>query len=399
LKAVDVSGQRLVTVFLCGDVMTGRGVDQILPHPSDPRIYEKHVQDARRYVDLAEEVNGPVPRPVELSYIWGDSLTELQRAAPDARIVNLETSVTCSNDAWPKDITYRMHPANVGCLNAAGNAAASAAANAAAVDVCVLANNHVLDYGYSGLVETLETLRRAGLKIAGAGRTLAQARQPAKIDLGAGSRVVVHAFGTESSGIPPSWAATDDLAGVAFLFDLSDETAAQVEEQVRRVKRSLDVTIASIHWGSNWGYEVPREQVWFAHRLIDGGVDVVHGHSSHHPRPIEVYRNRLILYGCGDFINDYEGIRGHEQYRGDLALMYFATVNPAGGELVQLRMIPMQIRKLALHRASARDASWLRGTLARASADFGSWVEAAEDGSSLLRWDGGPRREAGSRLV
>jgi poly-gamma-glutamate synthesis protein (capsule biosynthesis protein) len=381
-----MSGQRLVTVFLCGDVMTGRGIDQILPHPSDPWIYERFVQDARTYVDLAEEVNGPVPRPVEPSYIWGDCLTELQRVAPDARIVNLETSVTRSEDAWPKGINYRMHPANVGCLNAA------------AIDVCGLANNHVLDYGYSGLVETLETLHRAGLSTAGAGRTLASARRPAQIDLGADFRVVVHAFGTETSGIPPSWAAADDLAGVALLFDLSDETAAQVEEQVLRVKRSRDVTIASIHWGSNWGYEVPREQVRFAHRLIDGGVDIVHGHSSHHPRPIEVYRNRLILYGCGDFINDYEGIHGHEQFRGDLALMYFATVNPGGGDLIQLRMIPMQIRKLALNRASARDASWLRGTLARASTDFGSGVEAAEDGSLLLRWDGGPRRDAGARL-
>jgi poly-gamma-glutamate capsule biosynthesis protein CapA/YwtB (metallophosphatase superfamily) len=382
LQAVEVRGQPVVTVFLCGDVMTGRGVDQILPHPSDPRIHEEFVQDARAYVRLAEAVNGPVPRPVELSYIWGDSLAELQRVAPAARIVNVETSVTRSDDAWPKEITYRMHPANVGCLNTAGNAAAA--------NVCVLANNHVLDYGYSGLVETLETLRRAGLSIAGAGRTLAQAREPATIELEAGSRVVVHAFGTETSGIPRSWAAADDLAGVAFLFDLSDETAAQVEEQVRRVKRSLDVTIASIHWGSNWGYEVLPEQVWFAHRLIDGGVDIVHGHSSHHPRAIEVYRKRLILYGCGDLINDYEGIRGHKQYRGDLSLLYFATVDPAGGELVQLRMVPMRIRKLALDRASARDATWLRGTLSRASSEFGSWFEWAEDGSLLLRWAGGP---------
>ncbi len=227
---------------------------------------------------------------------------------------------------------------------------------------------------------------------------LAEASRPAAIDVGSGFRVVVHAFGTETSGVPPSWAAADDLAGVAFLFDLSDETAAQVEEQVRRAKRNRDVTIVSIHWGSNWGYDVPREQVRFAHRLIDGGVDIVHGHSSHHPRPIEVYRNRLILYGCGDFINDYEGIRGHEQYRGDLALLYFATVDPGGGDLVQLRMTPMQLRKLALNRASARDAAWLGSTLARASADFGSWIEDGEDGSLLLRWGRGPRRDAGARL-
>jgi poly-gamma-glutamate synthesis protein (capsule biosynthesis protein) len=337
-------------------------------------IYEPFVSDARTYVELAEDANGPIPRPVDFLYIWGDALAELQHVAPDARIVNLETSVTCSDEPWPKGINYRMHPANVGCLTAAG------------IDVCVLANNHVLDYGHSGLVETLEALDRAGLKTTGAGRTLAEARRPAVVDRMVDSRVVVHGFGTETSGIPPSWAATEDRPGVDFLFDLSDETAAAIEERVRSVKRSQDITIASIHWGTNWGYEVPHEHVRFAHQLIHSGINIVHGHSSHHPRPIEVYRNRIILYGCGDFMNDYEGIRGEEEYRGDLVLMYFASVNPVSGDLVQLRMIPMQIRRMSLIQASPRDARWLGDTLTRISMDFGSWVERGEDGSLLLRW-------------
>ena len=363
-----------VTVFLCGDVMTGRAIDQILPHPSNPTIYEPVVRDARTYIELAEAVNGPIPRPVEFSYIWGDALAELQRVAPDARIVNLETSVTRSDEALPKGINYRMHPENVGCLTVAG------------IDVCVLANNHVLDYGYAGLGETLETLHRAGLKTAGAGRTLAEARRPAVVDLTGDARSVVHGFGTTSGGIPSSWAATEHCPGVNFLSDLSEATAAAIGERVREDKRSGDVTIASIHWGTNWGYEVPAAQIRFAHRLIDGGFDIVHGHSSHHPRPIEVYRNRIILYGCGDFINDYEGISGHEEYRADLTLMYFATVNPATGDLVRLRMTPMQLRKMRLNRAVPRDAQWLRDTLARISLCFGSWVEDADDGSLLLRW-------------
>jgi poly-gamma-glutamate capsule biosynthesis protein CapA/YwtB (metallophosphatase superfamily) len=360
---MNATGEGLITIFLCGDIMTGRGIDQILPHPSDPRIYEPVVSDARTYVQLAEEVNGPIPGPIELSYIWGDALAELRHVAPDARIVNLETSVTRSDERWPKGINYRMHPANVGCLTAAG------------IDVCVLANNHVLDYGYSGLVETLETLHDAGLKTTGAGRTAAA------------SRVIVHGFGTETSGIPPSWAAAGDRPGVNFLFDLSDVTARSIEERVREVKQSRDVTIASIHWGSNWGYEVPLAYIGFAHRLIDAGVDIVHGHSSHHPRPIEVYRQRIIFYGCGDFLNDYEGIRGYEQYRADLVLMYFARLNPAGGDLVELRMTPMQIRQMRLNRAAPHDAEWLADRLARVSIDFGSWVERAEDGSLFLRWE------------
>jgi len=126
---------------------------------------------------------------------------------------------------------------------------------------------------------------------------------------------------------------------------------------VSRVKRAGDVVVVSVHWGPNWGYDVTTKQVRFAHRLIEGGVDVVHGHSSHHPQPIEVYQDRLILYGCGDLIDDYEGIRGYEQYRDDLRLLYLATVEP--GRLTTLRMAPMQAHRMRLRPASPADREWL----------------------------------------
>lgn len=368
------TGEGLVTVFLCGDVMTGRGVDQILSHPGDPRIHEEVVPDARKYVELAEEANGPIPKPVPPSYIWGDGLDELRLVAPDARIVNLETSVTRCETPWPKGINYRMNPANVECLTAAG------------IDVCVAANNHVLDYGPCGLVETLETLHRANLKTAGAGRTLAEARRPAVVGVGGSSRIVVHGFGARNSGVPPTWAATEDGPGVHFLADLSDDSADAVARHVGEGTRTGDITIASIHWGSNWGYDVPAAYARFAYRLIDGGVDIVHGHSSHHPRPIEVYRKRLILYGCGDLLDDYEGISGFEEYRADLSLMYFATLDRASGDLVALRMAPLRMRGMRLNRAAPDDAAWLATTLGRVSAPLGVRAEMERDGSLSLRW-------------
>ncbi len=82
----------LITIFLCGDVMTGRGVDQVLPHPSDPRIYESYMGSAVEYVELAEVANGLIHKPVSFSYIWGDALEAFQRVMPDVRIINLETS-------------------------------------------------------------------------------------------------------------------------------------------------------------------------------------------------------------------------------------------------------------------------------------------------------------------
>ena len=369
-----------VRLFLCGDVMLGRGVDQILPHPGDPTLREPYVRDALAYVESAEAVNGPIPRPVAFSWPWGEALRLLDEAAPEVRVLNLETSVTRSDDFAPgKDVHYRMTPANLPCLAAARP------------DACVLANNHVLDFGRLGLEDTLQALASADLRAVGAGWDADAAQQPAIVVVDGGRRVLVFSFGTASSGIPWTWAASEHRAGVDFVSEASEADAAEVADRVRRVKRSGDVVIASIHWGSNWGYTVPRAQIRFAHALIDGGVDVVHGHSSHHPRPIEVYRGKLILYGCGDFIDDYEGISGYEQYRDDLRLLYFVSVEPDTGRLADARMAPVQARRMRLGRASPEDCAWTREILDRVSRGFGSRINLGADGVLTLRRTGGRR--------
>jgi poly-gamma-glutamate capsule biosynthesis protein CapA/YwtB (metallophosphatase superfamily) len=146
------------------------------------------------------------------------------------------------------------------------------------------------------------------------------------------------------------------------------------------------VTVASIHWGSNWGYRVPKEQINFAHRLIDEGVSIVHGHSSHHVKAIEVYRERPILYGCGDLLSDYEGISGYEEFRGDLALIYLVKVDPTQGQLVEVRLVPTQVRRFRLNRASATDVQWLYTLLNRLGAPFATQVQPESDHSLTLRW-------------
>jgi len=98
---------KLITLFLCGDVMTGRGIDQVFPYPSDPVIHEPYLKSARGYVEIAERHNSPIPEPVDFSYIWGEALEEWERKAPDLRIINLETGITKSDDYWKdKDIHY-----------------------------------------------------------------------------------------------------------------------------------------------------------------------------------------------------------------------------------------------------------------------------------------------------
>jgi poly-gamma-glutamate capsule biosynthesis protein CapA/YwtB (metallophosphatase superfamily) len=357
-------------LFLCGDVMTGRGIDQILPSPCDPAIDEPWMKSALNYVGLAERASGAIPRPVDPAYLWGDALAELEREHPAARIINLETAVTTSGQRAAKGINYRMSPANAACLAAAR------------IDCCVLANNHVLDWGRPGLVETLETLHRAGIRTAGAGCDAAQALAPAIVDVGTG-RLLVFAFGLESAGVPEDWAAGAATPGVSWLPDLSSQTTDAVADRILTTKRAGDLAVVSMHWGSNWGYEVSHRSRSFARRLVDAGAaDLVHGHSSHHPRPIELYRERLILYGCGDLVNDYEGICGHESFRAELGLMYFPVLDPASGRLAELRLTPMRMRKFRLQHATSEEADWLAALVRRESALH---VQLAADARLLVR--------------
>jgi poly-gamma-glutamate synthesis protein (capsule biosynthesis protein) len=301
--------------------------------------------------------------------VWGDALREM--LAADLRIINLETAVTCCDVPAPKGINYRCHPANLGCLTAAR------------IDCCVLANNHVLDWGEDGLIETLQALDAASLCYCGAGRDLDQAEAPAIRQLPGGGRVLVYALGSPSSGVPPSWAAGPGRPGVNFLADY-DQPLEHIRARIAEEKRPSDLAILSIHWGPNWGYDVDDKHQHFARCLIDqAGVDLVHGHSSHHPKAIELWNGKPILYGCGDFLNDYEGISGHEFFRPDLVLAYRIEVD-ANGRCTGLELLPFRIARFRLDRASDEDAEWLAETMDRECRRFGAGVKLQDRAMRLI---------------
>jgi poly-gamma-glutamate capsule biosynthesis protein CapA/YwtB (metallophosphatase superfamily) len=247
--AHDPSGNaNPITVFLCGDVMIGRGIDQVLPHPSNPHLHQSYMKTARGHVDLAAAAHGLIPAPVDFAYIWGDALEAFARLAPDVRFINLETAITTSDAYWPdKGSHYRVHPANIPCFTTAQ------------IDCCVLSNNHVLDWGYAGLAETLATLRSASIQTAGAGGNLQEAAAPAVLDIADKGRVLVWAFGTETSGIPRSWAATQDTPGVNLLTDLSATSVREIAHTGQQYKQERDLVVVSVHGGGNWDYRVPPE--------------------------------------------------------------------------------------------------------------------------------------------
>ena len=288
--------------------------------------------------------------------------------SPIARIINLETSITCSNEYAPKGINYRMSPENADCLKAA------------AIDCCVLANNHVLDWGRRGLLDTLEMLARLEIKTTGAGRNGKEASTPAVLNIADNRRLLVFSFASPTSGTPRSWPATGQTPGVNLLSEISESAAGRIADEIAYHAKPGDLIVVSIHWGSNWGHEIPQDQRRFAHALIDrAGVSVIYGHSSHHPKAVEVYRDRLILYGCGVFVDDYEGTEGYEQYRDDLVLMYFPEIDPAEN-LSDLDLVPLQIRNFRLVRPSRQDVDWVQKRLDRESRKFGVVVALANYG-------------------
>ena len=375
-QSTDTRPRRLVRLFLCGDVMTGRGFDQVLAHPCDSKLHEDYVASAKDYISLAEKANGAIPRHAKPAYVWGVALDELDRMRPDVRIINLETAITRSDDYARKGINYRMSPENADCLSAAN------------IDCCVLANNHVLDWGRSGLLDTLAALECLTIKSAGAGRNVFEAAAPAALHLANKARALVFSLGSVTSGIPRNWAATTDIPGVNLLTRLSEADARHAAEYIVSIKKPGDLVVVSLHWGSNWGYDVPADQRLFAHILIDqADVSIIHGHSSHHAKAIEVYHKRLILYGCGDFLNDYEGICGYNEYRGDLAPMYFADIEPKTGNLAALEIIPLQIRNFRLNRPSTQDVEWMQQTLRRECLRFGTGIVLNPGGRLVLSHD------------
>jgi poly-gamma-glutamate capsule biosynthesis protein CapA/YwtB (metallophosphatase superfamily) len=223
-------------------------------------------------------------------YPWGDTLPILHSA--DWRLCNLECVISDRGTPWsvyPKTFHFRSAAKNIAVLAAARMSAVS------------LANNHVLDYGYDALFEMLEILDRTGILHSGAGANLEQASRLATAQA-CGRKIGLLAF-TDNE---PEWEATEDWPGVFYVpADLEDVRTKHLLQDIREHRKSVDLLIVSAHWGSNWGYTPPQEHVLLAQALIDAGADVVFGHSSHVFRGIAFHKWRPILYGAGNFVDDY----------------------------------------------------------------------------------------------
>ncbi len=264
-------------------------------------------------------------------YPWGDTLPILHNA--DWRICNLECVISDRGTPWSayaKAFHFRSAAKNIAVLKAARMNAVS------------LANNHVLDYGYDAMFEMLGILDHAGIIHSGAGIDLSQASRLA-ITQACGRRIGLLAF-TDNE---PDWEASADCPGVFYVpTNLTDVRAKRLLGAIREYSKIADFLIVSAHWGSNWGYVPPKEHVAFAHALVDAGADLVFGHSSHVFRGIELYKGRPILYGAGNFVDDYAIDTVERNDQSFIYLMELESRIP-----LTLRLYPTLIRRCHALRA------------------------------------------------
>jgi poly-gamma-glutamate synthesis protein (capsule biosynthesis protein) len=253
---------------------------------------------------------------VMLIHPLGDSAAFAWLQEADLACANLE--VPLSHRGYPADkpIVHRADPALAGELATLG------------LDVVSFANNHSLDCGPEGLLDTLAALSEAGVAVVGAGERLTAAMQSRTLRAGP-ARV---AFLGLSSTLPVGSAATDDRPGIAPLrvrvglvadAPISEEqpgTAPYVatevladdleraREAIRTARRDADAVVAMVHWGVPPGWAAPFQgllaeyQRPLGHALVDAGADLVLGHHPHTLHGVEEYAGGLICYSLGNFI-------------------------------------------------------------------------------------------------
>ncbi|CAM9720191.1 unnamed protein product [Chrysoparadoxa australica] len=354
-----------ITLAFTGDCMVSKLIDQLLPHPSTD-WYLGQGQIERDRIDYYNQSDDYLyKRP------WGTMLDHMRDS--DLCLINLESAVTASDNEWTgKTWHFKMHPDNIDVLTAAG------------VDFANNANNHVLDYRYEGMESTLQALDEAGIAHAGVGINIEAAMKPAILET-RGMKVAVYSFGDHGCWYPnenstseeedngrvydgcfadkdgfDGWAATESRAGISYIDFYKPELLERAVNKVRegKTKEGADLVLVSLHCGPNWQFEVSARQQSFVKRLIDeAAADLIWGSSSHHMQGVEVYQGKPIIYGSGNFVDDY-----HVElpFRNDLGMMYKLEVDPVDYTLRRLVCIPTKIHDLSANQLAPihKDFLW-----------------------------------------
>jgi len=319
-----------ITIAFTGDVMLGRLVNE--------------------YVILGNKPN---------EYVWGNFIDLLRNA--DLTIINLENAIARSGKEWsktPKVFFYRADPKAIDVLKSAG------------IDYATLANNHVLDYDYEAFLETLERLEKNKIPYAGAGRNLAEAKKPAFLEA-KGVKIAIIAF-TDNM---PEWAATETDAGVNYLdVEMDEDNFGVLRKSIEQVRNKSDIVIVSAHWGPNMRQRPTKAFKEFAHATIDAGADIFHGHSAHIFQGIEIYKNKLIMYDTGDFIDDYAV---DEELRNDQTFLFLVALSK--DKIEKIELFPGLISLMQINMATGLEFDEIINKMTNLSEEMGTEIIKKKD--------------------
>ncbi|HEX9895110.1 MAG TPA: CapA family protein [Gemmatimonadales bacterium] len=317
-----------------GDVMLGRGVD----------------------IELRR-------RPPES--LWGTVGPVLRSA--DTVFANLECAITSHIQEWrqtPKVFHFRASPAAIDVLRA-GN-----------IGCVSLANNHTLDFEVEGLLDTLRLLDQAGIAHAGAGRNLAEAQQPALVDV-AGLRVAL----VSATDNEPPFTATPNRPGTWYMEISYDpdvpRSLAAAAEAARNSGARL--VVLSVHWGPNMISQPTATFRRFAGQAMEF-ADLLHGHSAHVFQGVETRPGRLILYDTGDFLDDYAV---DPELRNDWSFVFLVDVSLLGRP-ERLRLFPVRLDYAQVNLAVGEERDEICDCMVARSAPLGVKYQRRKWGLELV---------------
>ena len=312
-NAFDMSDS--FTIRLMGDVMIGRAVN-------------------RKIIELGYD------------YPWGNVLPYLQK--PGINIINLEVALTSSEKKVAKVYNFKSDPEHVKTLIHAH------------IHLANIANNHILDFSEDGLLETIRVLDNAGILHSGAGKNIKEARKPAILDFN-GVKVGLLGCTDNESG----WK-SNRRPGINYI---KIGELNELEKDIKALRSKVDILILSAHFGPNMVERPDKGIIEFNHRLIDLGVDIIHGHSAHIFQGIELFQNKVILHDTGDFIDDYYP---DPELRNDRSILFEVTINDK--KVVGLKLLPVLIANKQVNFADKEISKWTIARMQYLSESFGTKI-------------------------
>lgn len=257
----------------------------------------------------------------------------------DVAMVNLENPLTRSTLRRPdKQFNFKADPEAVKVLTEGG------------IDIVNLANNHTMDFEEPGLVETIETLDKAGIHSVGAGRNITEARRPDILEV-KGQRIAYLGYYDADFH-----AAEEGVAGTNPRYD------ERVAADIKAIRDQVDWIVVNYHWGAELA-EYPGDwQIDLARFTIDQGADLVVGHHPHVLQGAEIYKGRPIVYSLGNFI-----FGGNSRTDYDTAVL---KVGLNGNRQMKVEFLPVEVKQYQARVASGKSGEEILRRVERLSQIF-----------------------------